>query len=157
MAVRCLPMNSTISVYMAGPVEEVGLDNARHWRSCFKSMLDPHICAVSPIRGYESFVFASKPHGNDRLCMLRDKLDIRRSDIVVANFMPVSENAQEREIMARGTCIEIGWADAWEIPVIVVCNKAGSIASHPMLSTIPFAVCESLETAASMVNTLFAR
>jgi len=165
------------TVYLAGPITGLTYQDARFgWRQEFAGYLPPHIHPMSPIRfkdylsGEESLAgdpdmypahLLSRPKG----IVCRDHNDLRTADAMVACFLGANK-------ASIGTCIEFGWAHAYDIPLVMVIEDEGKIAQpdlvhprelqtmvdnphwHAMLTEIAGYVTPSLEEAAKVVEYL---
>jgi nucleoside 2-deoxyribosyltransferase len=84
--------------------------------------------------------YSAWPMSTERGLTERDRYDSTKSDLVVCNLL----GAQRVSI---GTMIELGWADANRVPVVLIMEKTGNIHEHPMVrQTTSFRV-EDLVTA----------
>ena len=129
-------------VYLAGPISSVDLAGATGWRDEAKRALDDlGIDAYSPLRHKEGLIpqngligadvalYERHPLTSAQGITARDRYDVQSSDLMIANLLGCTEKTS-------GTAVEFGWADAFGVPVIMVIEDEGSIAEHPMLSTI---------------------
>jgi nucleoside 2-deoxyribosyltransferase len=123
-------------VYLAGPMEGHSYENAIKWRDKARSLLaDVNITTHSPLRAKEflkGYVLdreqVDHPFTTPAGITTRDRFDIQRCDVVLMNLLPGEEK------VSIGTCIEIGWADAFRKPIILVCKKDGVYDKHPMVT-----------------------
>ena len=77
----------------------------------------------------------------------KDRMDVQRADAMIINLLGA-------EKVSIGTVMEIGWANAWEIPVVLVMEKEGNVHDHCMIrEACPFHV-ESVEEACQVVTQL---
>jgi nucleoside 2-deoxyribosyltransferase len=148
------------SVYLAGPITGLTYGESSDWRDAVKEELDDAgIAAFSPLRmkGYlESFgVLSAKgqdgynysgahPLSEDKGIMTRDRFDVRTRDMVLANFLGA-------ERVSIGTCIEIGWADAFRKPVVAVMED-DNVHRHAMLDEGCGFVVKTLDQAVEIVK-----
>jgi nucleoside 2-deoxyribosyltransferase len=129
-------------VYLAGPITGLSYGEARHgWREEFDDILrtmdvnNDHIQCLSPMRGKdhlkalqaikgtESAYDTAMSRGSGIVC--RDRFDVtRHCDVMVANFLGA-------KVASVGTCIELGWADAARVPIIVVIEDDGKDVGNP--------------------------
>ena len=152
-------------VYLSGPITGLSYgDAAEGWRAAFTKMLPAGLQALSPMRGkealegytelssvcYPDLVIAS-PAG----IVARDRNDVMTCDAVVC----VLTGAKRVSI---GTMIELGWADAFRKPIILVMEKAivskidgvvkqANIHEHAFVSQLAAYRVETLEEAAILL------
>lgn len=142
-------------VYLAGPITGLSYDGATDWREEVRVGLAPDIQAISPMRGkdylagedtiadhYETVL--SCPKG----ITTRDRFDVSRVDAVLVNLLGA-------ERVSIGTVMEIAWADAMRIPVILVIEQ-GNPHQHSMLIECSGFVVGDLEEGIEVVNALLA-
>ena len=134
----------TYKVYLAGPITGLSFDGASNWREAVISSLPSHIIGLSPLRGkeyleketalkdsYDMHALSTK-----KAIVTRDRFDATRCDVLFVNLLGA-------KTVSIGTVMEIAWADAHRIPIIVVMEE-GNIHTHGMLT----------EVAGYVVNTL---
>lgn len=142
-------------MYLAGPITGLSYNGSTDWREQASKHLALYgIQGLSPLRGKDYLkneTAISDNYGNhtnpivqimssQRGIYARDKFDCERSDALVVNLL----GAQRVSI---GTVMEIAWAGAANVPVILVMEKEGNIHEHSMLrEACPFR-CETLEQA----------
>jgi nucleoside 2-deoxyribosyltransferase len=134
------------TVYLAGPISGCTWDEATDWRDEARNqLLRSGIKAVSPLRAkvYLRECGPIKDHYNDddidvdaftnmstpRGITTRDRFDCTRCDVVLVNLL-------DTERISIGTMIELGWADANNIPVVVVMESDGNMHDHAMVNEI---------------------
>lgn len=115
-------------VYLAGPIAGLSYGDATDWRSQAEEWLKRHdIVGFSPMRwkrylareidlkasGYDEF-----PLSSARGITTRDRFDTMRVDAMIVNVLGA-------EKVSIGTCIELGWADAARVPIILAIEKEG--------------------------------
>lgn len=127
-------------VYLAGPITGLDYKGAVDWREDAQKKLHAvGIVGVSPMRakdyfknikefsatckGYEQYSCLSSARG----IMTRDRWDATRCDVILVNFL----GAQKASI---GTIMEIAWADANRIPIVMVIEDQGNIHEHGMIT-----------------------
>ena len=134
----------TYKVYLAGPITGLTFDGATNWRTQVISALPPHIVGLSPLRGkeylekeaavkdsYDMHALSTK-----KAIVTRDRFDATRCDVLFVNLLGA-------EIVSIGTVMEIAWADAHRIPIILVMEE-GNIHTHGMLIEVAGYVVGSL-------------
>lgn len=121
-------------VYLAGPMKGLSVESANGWREEITLALAPEIACYSPMRqvaecaGSNGRVEASYEHHvlhNQKSLTTRDRLDVMRADLVIANLITAKS-------VSIGTCIEVGWCDAWRIPLVLMLDEGGPH-EHPMI------------------------
>lgn len=121
-------------VYLAGPITGLSYQDSRHgWRADFQIVLDQlggceHIKLCSPMRAKDHLSELTKISGkgdaydnfmsSGRGVVCRDRNDVKTADAVVFNFLGADK-------ASVGSCIEIGWADAWQKPTVLVMEDNG--------------------------------
>lgn len=148
-------MGGRPTVYLAGPITGSTFDQASEWRDDVAKYLGVvGIDAFSPLRvkqylrdqgTLEKQYSGLHPLSDDRGIMTRDRFDVRTRDMVLANFLPGSER------VSIGTCIEIGWADAYRKPVVAVMDEA-NVHRHAMIMEAIGYVVPTLEEAVEIVK-----
>lgn len=143
------------SVYLAGPITGLTYDDGQDWRHYAKAWLEAEgIDGFSPLRAkthlralgvldnagtpdsaYIGLNALSEPQG----ITARDRFDCMGRDLVLVNFIGA-------ERVSVGTCIELGWADAARVP-LVVAMEADNIHRHAMVNTVSGFIVDSLDEA----------
>lgn len=160
-------------VYLSGPIAGLDHNGASSWREYVKSNLSPHIHGISPMRGKEvlvekgkitsellSTMRASHPdilNIDSKSITARDRNDVKRCDIMLMNMSQASSEAP-----SVGSSIELGWADAWDKPVVLVCPMNRSSLKtmewfwdHPIAKQLVGWHVENLDTGIEIVNQIF--
>jgi hypothetical protein len=129
------------SIYLCGPISGLTVGEAAGgWRVAFARQIDHQapglIDLYSPLRHKgrlaEIGVIAEKAGGTsycnsdgtdqhdpmltERAIIAKDRLDCRRSSMIVAGFLGATTKS-------TGSLIEFGWADAWNIPILLIMEK----------------------------------
>ena len=143
------------SVYLAGPITGLTYDDGQDWRAYAKSVLDDAgIDGFSPLRAkdylralgvldsagtkdsaYLGLNAMSEPQG----ITTRDRFDCMGRDLVLVNFIGA-------ERVSVGTCIELGWADAARVPLVVAMEE-DNIHRHAMVNTVSGFIVPTLDEA----------
>lgn len=137
-------------VYLCGPITGLSAaDAAGGWRHYAAEYLAPwDVETISPMRGkvgilppsavLESGNYAS-PHPllADKAILKRDRNDVRTCDAVLAVFT----NAPRVSV---GSMVELGWADAWDKPVVAVLDP---LHDHLFTRQIAAVECRTLDEA----------
>lgn len=134
-------------LYCVGPITGVSYGESVDWREYVAENLPPEITAVSPMRGKaylekEKSVKASYediPLSSAKGITTRDLFDVRRADMVLANFIGATK-------VSIGSVMEITLAHAYRKPIIIVMEK-DNVHRHPMLEQISGFVVETLDEA----------
>ena len=134
------------AVYLAGPISGLTANEAMGWRHSVKEQLEPMgIKCLSPLRANVhlrnneglidandnlSDVQESKDSGCQVLAMStqrgvveRDKFDCINADMVFINLLGSKK-------VSIGTMIEIGWANANGIPIVLVMEESSNCHEH---------------------------
>lgn len=138
-------------VYLAGPIsEDETYENARWgWRKDLADRFHRHIIPLSPLRWTPPHLLAQKPTNWERGMVspegitYRDRSDVLRSDLVVVYFRDLPLEGR-----SSGTFIEVGWANAWNKPIVLI-DKGFR---HPMLDELASVRVTTIEEGAEMVN-----
>lgn len=146
----------TPRVYLAGQIAGLTYGDAQDWRLHVRAVLSVHgIAAFSPLRGkdflYGAGVLESSvethPLSTAKGLTARDREDVRRADAVLM-YLPSAER------ISIGTMIEIGWADAWRVPIVLVTPPDSAYATHPMVKECAAYVVGDLQSAVSILSAL---
>lgn len=167
----------TKRVYLAGPIAGLTYADATYgWRSKVISALhDYHSCSApndgtlhcmmavnihcySPMRG-KVFLkntpdrilgkqgYEAHPMSSQQGIIGRDREDVFKADLI---FM----NVQGAKAVSIGTTIEMGWADAYRKPVVLVTDKEGNPHDHMFFKGLATYVCYDLEQAIECAKSL---
>lgn len=150
-------MDTLPTVYLCGPITGIKSNEALEWREYVTGRLKPDIITIDPTRDNPNLQRESKLPGTiDRRLsrsvhgtgvIARDRFDLRRSDLVLANFLGA-------ERVSIGSVGEIFWADAMRIPVIIVREESGNIHDHEMLNALAGWILPDLDAAIGKVRLL---
>lgn len=122
--------------YLAGPITGASYDEATEWRTDAIARLAKHgIVGLSPMRGkaYLSGLDEIGDHYDEILStakgiVARDRWDCQRSDVVIVNFVGAGR-------VSIGSVMEIAWADAARVPIVLAMEK-GNIHEHAMINEV---------------------
>jgi hypothetical protein len=126
-------------VYLCGPVTGTTKSIRSDWRTQVRQGLPAGIVAIDPTRQKveeidetsanltETEMLKLALHG--RTVAQRDRFDVMRSDLLLANFL----GAEARSIGSIG---EIFWADAYRKPIIMVREHSGNPHQHAFLDAL---------------------
>jgi nucleoside 2-deoxyribosyltransferase len=127
--------------------------DAKSWRDYVTSKLPDNVKTLSPLRGQVEddnevidSVHSRSLFCNQRAITARDRYDCLRSDVVLANVL-------EAKKVSIGTCVELGWCNGKNIPIVLVMEK-GNIHTHPILVEMADFVVNNLDTAIKVVRSI---
>lgn len=143
--------------YLAGPITGLTYGECTDWREHAVNVLEAEgIEALSPMRGKHFILkriggeerlgqtYEDSPMSTQKGIVARDRFDVMRSDVVIFNFL----GATERSI---GSCVELGWCDAFRKVAIVVIEKNGNCHDHAFVREIAGYRVDSLDEALELV------
>jgi nucleoside 2-deoxyribosyltransferase len=146
-------------VYLAGPITGLTYDDGQEWRQKLKLVFGQvGIDAFSPLRqqqylkkfgvldagGMSSSYFGAHPLTNPAGITDRDRSDVMNRDAVLVNLL----GAEKASI---GSVLEIGWADAYRKPLVVVMEE-GNVHDHAMIYGCAGFVTDDLDVAVDTVK-----
>ena len=141
------------TAYLAGPITGMTFENATDWREHTKKRLaDVGITGFSPLRAkqyigelggrvrdqYDTFPLST---ASGIIC--RDRYDATHRDIVLVNMLGA-------EKVSIGTVMEIAWADAFRVPIVLVMEE-GNIHTHAMLTEVSSYIVPTLDEGIDIV------
>lgn len=157
---------TTKKVYLAGPIAGLTHGEATYsWRQkVFDGLHGSHNCTghhqdgevhavqyvdihcYSPMRGKtflaDKGVLGTLGYDNPisrvQAILGRDRDDVRTSDLVFMNLIGA-------KAVSMGTTVELGWADAYRVPVILCMEKEGNPHEHIFFQGLNTYRCESVE------------
>lgn len=145
------------SIYLCGPITGMSYGEARFGqRKAFADLIDERIDIFSPMRqeGHLAEIqkISDKPYDSNvmsssRGIVAKDKLDVQRATLIVANFLGA-------KIISVGSLIELGWANAWDKPVMIIMEKEGNPHDRFFLTEMADFRTDSVSEAAHMANAL---
>jgi hypothetical protein len=142
------------NVYAAGHITGLDYEGATDWRSYLQGLFDRmsgNITVLDPMRG-KAFLegkgkIGSGGHDNqiasEKGITNRDRRDVMNSDALIVNLEEIGR-------VSIGTMIELGWADAARVPVIIVMEPKDNLHDHAMVREIATYIVPSLERAAEL-------
>lgn len=145
-----------MNVYAAGPITGLNYKGATDWRQYTQGLFDRmsgQITVLDPMRGkaflrseieigsggYDNQVASEKGITN------RDRRDVMNSDAVIVNLVGAG-------IVSIGTMIELGWADAARIPIVLVMEEFHNKHDHAMVREVATYRVQSVERAVELVT-----
>lgn len=141
-------------VYLAGPISGCTYDQCTDWRARFAAELKSWgVEALSPMRGKDYLndgkiidgAYDQTILSNAQAILHRDFWDCCRSDVVLVNLLGA-------ERVSIGTVMEIAFAHARQIPVVLLMEPKGNIHEHPMIQQ---AIAFRVETVDQALQTLY--
>lgn len=154
-------MNSPLRIYLAGPIQGLNYDEATEWRAtAVRELAKIGILGMSPMRAKEYLrkehdvggkpladKYEAFPLSTMKAIVTRDRLDCMKSDAVIMYLRGAKK-------VSIGSVMEVAWADAARVPVILVMEKNGNVHEHGMVrETCGFHV-ETLEEAIAVAKAL---
>jgi hypothetical protein len=135
------------ALFLAGPLTGISYGDALDWRRYVESKLPPDVIAFSALRG-KAYVaketvlkdsypehLLSTPQGT----ITRDRYDVSRCDALFVNFLKADN-------VSIGTIMEMAWADAWRIPIILAMEN-GNIHDHAFVRQVAAFITHDLDEA----------
>jgi nucleoside 2-deoxyribosyltransferase len=116
-------MSTYRTLYLAGPMEHVSIEEANSWRTTATRMLSSNCKVLNPCRRLHKF----EPRYMKRIFEL-DLRDIRESDIILANL-------NNPTIPKHGTAMEVFYA-AYVLRIPVVAFKEDNTTIHPFFESL---------------------
>lgn len=142
-------------VYLAGPITGLTYGNATNWREyASRGLAEIGIETASPLR-FKDFLkgelsiadnYAEHPLATSKAITTRDRWDVSRADVVLVNLLGA-------EKVSIGTVMEIGWADAFRKPLVLVMEE-GNIHWHSMLTEASGYIVPTLNDGLNVVQAL---
>lgn len=144
------------NVYAAGPITGLTYKGATDWRSYIQGLFDRmsgQITVLDPMRGKaflkEEVRITSAGYDNqiasEKGITNRDRRDVMESDAVIVNLVGSVR-------VSIGTMIELGWADAARIPIILVMEPDGNHHDHAMVREVATYRVPSVERAVELAT-----
>jgi nucleoside 2-deoxyribosyltransferase len=144
-------------VYLAGPITGLSYDGAVGWREDAEAHLDAYgIGTADPMRG-KSYLsgqdeikdsYADHAMSTAHAIFKRDRMDCRKCDALLVNFLGA-------EKVSIGTVMEIAWADANGIPVVIV-MEPDNLHQHSMVKEAAYVVADTLDEGIQITRRLLA-
>ena len=141
-------------VYLAGPLCGLTAAAATDWRTYVNMSMPEEIQTMSPMRGkdlprdtvmYSIAGRTDSPITTDRGVTCRDRFDCQRCDLVLVNYLGATKPS-------LGTAIEMGWADAARIPIVMVIEDSGNPNDHNMIRELAGFRVNDLDAAIELVE-----
>ena len=130
-----------MKIYLAGPMAGISKQSADSWRDYVAARLDGvhempsgpsvEILCWNPTRGedtdssakFSAVATNTSPCNSTQGILGRDRNDVMTADLVFMNVTGAKR-------VSIGTTVELGWADAYRKPLILVMEKSGNIHEH---------------------------
>lgn len=147
-------------VYLSGPIAGLTFDEGECWRATVtKHLAQFGIDGLSPLRGKE-FLRGKGPVGvgvqpyaqpmaTDDGITTRDRFDTTRCDMMLVNLLGAAK-------VSIGTMIELGWADAARVPIVLAMSPV-SLHNHPIVRGVAGYITDDLDEAVDIVLTAIGR
>ena len=123
------------TIYLAGPITGLTYGESVNWRDYMSNLLTPFgVRTLSPMRGKGYLLSAGvlQASGYDdtilssaKAIVARDRNDTMKCDLVIMNLLGATR-------ISIGSMIELGWADAARVPVVLV-MEPGNVHEHAMV------------------------
>ncbi len=141
------------TVYLSGPISGLRYEDGVEWRERICRALAPEIACYSPLRAHGHLdglgvlrgSYPDHPLTGAAGLTTRDRFDCMRCDLLLVNLLGTVE-------VSVGTCIELGWADAWRKPVVLVMEADGNVHDHPLVRGVAGFHVPTLEEAMKIVR-----
>jgi len=151
------------TVYLAGPISGLTYDEATGWRNAIATELAEFgIKCQSPMRAAIHLRHADGVLGDCEIqagtkpaveamstpkgVVVRDKFDSTRCDLLLVNLLKAKK-------VSIGTCVEIGWANANDIPIVLVMEK-DNIHNHAFIRESASFITESLSDSVYIIKAI---
>lgn len=146
-------------IYLAGPISGLHYNGAQDWRDfAALELFKVGLLGFSPLRaknylkekGVIEQGYEGHPLSTDRGINSRDRFDVMSCDAVLFNFLGSGDR------ISVGTMIEMGWADAFRKPIVVVMEPAlQNKHDHPMLRECTHFRVTAVEEAVWILDRIF--
>lgn len=142
-------------LYLGGPISGLTYGDCTSWRDYVQKKLPPHIIAISPMRAKQYLddgkiitgSYEQTPLSSEKGITARDRFDVMRAHAVLFNFLGATA-------ASIGSCIEVGWADAFRKPVIMAIEDEKNVHDYPMIRDIAGFRLKTLEEAINVAIAL---
>lgn len=141
------------TVYLCGPITGGSWTDAMQWRAEAARKLHPDIVALSPMRNKTSLLAFEDGNGGDadmstmKAITTRDRFDTMRCSVLLSYLKDVPER------VSIGSMIELGWADARRIPIVIVMDM-NNVHYHPIVRSMAGWIVPTLDDAIEVVNNI---
>jgi nucleoside 2-deoxyribosyltransferase len=142
-------------VYLAGPITGTSYDECTGWRDKVSAALfGAGIKCYSPMRakGYLRTRAAMpdadtdvNPMSSQQGILTRDRYDVANCDLLLVNLLGADR-------VSIGTMCELGWADAYRKPVVLVMESEGNVHDHGFVRGIAGFRVTTLDEAVNLIS-----
>lgn len=164
-------MSDKPRVYLCGPITGLSYNQARYgWRKTIYDLLSPDIEVFSPLRqeGHLSEVqrishkdYPENPITTGRGIVAKDLLDVRQSDLIIANLKAIQidpsipeEEVERIQAASVGSIAEISWSYILNKPVLLIIEATGNVHDKLFLTEQVSWRTDNVEQAAEMARAL---
>lgn len=145
------------TVYLCGPITGGSYEEAMGWREYAASKLHESIEPLSPMRHKECLLEEGiLTHGYEngeraylmssvKAITTRDRFDTTRASLLLVNLKDAADK------VSIGSMIELGWADANQIPIVIVMDKK-NIHYHGIVCTVAGWIVDTLDEGIEVAN-----
>jgi nucleoside 2-deoxyribosyltransferase len=150
-------------VYLAGPITGLSFKESTEWRiKATEELGKVGILAFSPMRKKDYLARKRKLTGWDVTSSpgamapvlsseagitTRDRFDCTRADLILMNLLGAKK-------ISLGTMVEVGWADANHIPIVLMMEEKGNPHEHPILNRVAAFQVDKLEEGIEVVKAI---
>lgn len=150
---------SNMKVYLAGPIQGLNYNEATEWREqAIKALMDAGLTGMSPMRAKEYLKkehdvggkpladkYESFPLSTMKAIVCRDFKDCTKSDMVIMYLKGAKK-------VSIGSVMEVAWAHAARVPIVLVMEKEGNCHEHGMITEACNFRVETLDEAIHVVK-----
>ena len=147
-------------IFLCGPITGQSPDGITEWRKYARNKLAAaEISVLDPTRNVTDASVGSEKSLSDKARLARmlhghstvqrDRFDVERCDLVLANFLGCSG---ERARVSIGSVGELFWADAFRKPVVLVREESHNVHDHAMLNDLAGWIFSDLDVALAAVE-----
>ena len=148
-------------VYLSGPIGGLTYKDATNWREYVSNCLPSKVHSLTPMRGKEGWGNPQQPmterpgivNCDSRSITMRDRWDVQRCDAMLVHIPPANWTR-----FSTGTTVEIGWADAFRVPIVLACERGAAFThwfDHPIIKGCVGWHVETLDEAIVVLSVMF--
>lgn len=144
-------------IYLAGPIDGLNYNETEEWRLQFTGSMAARrdITCLTPMRGKDYLkdkpVITGQYHypmSTAKAITGRDRNDATTCHLLVVNMLGAKK-------VSIGTVMEMAWADAHRIPILLIMEKEGNIHEHKMLTEVITFRVDNVAEAAEIAQIMF--